>query len=346
MSQSEPKSEREVETFFETSCKIKERLIDESAIALGFFDGVHPGHRAVIQKALDDARKLGVKAGIVTFKDHPRSLTRGKSPALLTVIEKRLELVEALGVDFALVLSFTEELCQLSPSEYVENVLVRATGARSISVGHNHHFGRDREGDADLLKRMGKDLGFTVNVASMIRVNDREVSSSRIREHVLNGQMQDAAELLQRPFSVRGEICHGDGRGRTIGFPTANLEIYEFHLLPRQGVYAGRARFGDDEIFDCVINVGMRPTFKEGGEESEARPVVEAHLFEIEAGADLYGRELDLQFLDYIREEKRFDSKEALVEQIKQDKAQAVAYLNGLKSDSRRILSKEERLHA
>ena len=195
-----------METFFETSCKIKERLVDESAIALGFFDGVHPGHRAVIQKALDDARKLGVKAGIVTFKDHPRSLTRGKSPALLTVIEKRLELVEALGVDFALVLSFTEELCQLSPSEYVENVLVRATGARSISVGHNHHFGRDREGDADLLKRMGKDLGFTVNVASMIRVNDREVSSSRIREHVLNGQMQDAAELLQRPFSVRGEI--------------------------------------------------------------------------------------------------------------------------------------------
>lgn len=349
-----------METFFETSCTISEKLVDRSAIALGFFDGVHPGHCSVIQKAIDDARRMKIKAGIVTFKDHPRSLTRGRSPMLLTVIEKRLELAEKLGIDFALVLSFTEELCRLSPEDYVRNVLVGATGARSISVGHNHHFGKDREGDAEMLAELGRSLDFTVNVAEMVKVEGREVSSSIIRELVREGNMKEAALLLRRPFSVYGTVKHGDGRGKTIGFPTANLEVYEFQMLPSRGVYAGRARFGQDETRNCVINVGLRPTFV--GATKEERLLIEAHLFTAEGESpDLYGKPLEVEFHHYLREEKKFGSKEALIEQIQNDKEEALKFFSTPEGDlktghnlsgndpdhsERNKSGREERLHA
>ena len=327
-----------METFFESSCKITERLVDKSAIALGFFDGVHPGHKAVIQQAIDDANRLGVKSGVVTFKDHPRSLTRGKSPMLLTVIEKRLELMKDLGVDFALVLSFTEELCQLSPREYVENVLIGATGAKSISVGHNHHFGRDREGDADLLREMGLDLDFTVNVAKMVKLNNKEVSSSRIRELIEQGDMHTASSLLLRPFSVTGKVIHGDGRGKAIGFPTANLEVFEFQMLPKRGVYAGYAiskeqdGSKEEKRYGCVINVGKRPTFDTSNEMT-----IEAHLFN--CSDNLYDSHLEIEFLTYIREEKKFDGKDSLVSQIELDKQTAINFIESKEA-------KEEKLHA
>ncbi|MBZ0186944.1 MAG: bifunctional riboflavin kinase/FAD synthetase [Candidatus Obscuribacterales bacterium] len=305
-----------METYYEA----RPKLIKESSIALGFFDGVHPGHKVVVKKAVEDARALGIKAGVVTFKDHPRALIRGRSPLLLTVIDQRLKLFEQLGVDLALVLSFTEELCLLSPREYVENILVGSMGAKSISVGHNHHFGRDREGDAELLKVLGQDLGFTVNTTQMIKINQKEVSSSLIRNYVAEGRMQEAGELLGRPYSILGDVAHGDGRGKTIGFPTANLCLYEFQMIPKLGVYAGRAQTIGNNQIDCVINVGMRPTFTKADQALSAtalKPVIEAHLLDFES--DLYGKKLELTFLDFLRDEKKFASVEDLIEQIDND---------------------------
>lgn len=306
----------------------KPGLVQSSAIALGFFDGVHPGHQVVIGKAVEEARALGVMSGVVTFRDHPRALTRGMHPLLLTDIDQRLKLFEELGVEATLVLTFSEALCRLSPREYVENVLVGAMGARSISVGHNHHFGRDREGNPDLLRTFGETLGFSVHVAPLVFVNNVEVSSSAIRESIIDGDMTKAKNLLSRTYRIGGEVIKGDGRGRQIGFPTANVQLREFQLIPRTGVYAGIVQLSSGERFDSVINVGYRPTFKATGGDDD--PLVEAHLFDFDR--DIYGDKCTVEFVEYLRTEKKFDGIEALKEQINADAAKSRQVLENAKN--------------
>ncbi|MCC7528776.1 MAG: bifunctional riboflavin kinase/FAD synthetase [Candidatus Melainabacteria bacterium] len=291
-------------------------LIQSSAIALGFFDGVHPGHQVVIGRAVEEAGALGVTSGVVTFRDHPRALTRGVHPLLLTDIDQRLNLFEQLGVEATLVLAFSEALCRMSPREYVENVLVGSMGASSISVGHNHHFGRDRQGNPDLLRSFGETMGFSVHVAPMVFVEGVEVSSSAIRQSIIDGDMNRAKNLLSRAYRVGGEVVRGDGRGRQIGFPTANVQLREFQLIPRTGVYAGRVRLSTNELVDAVINVGYRPTFKSRADSNDD-PLVEAHLFDF--GREIYGDKCTVEFLEYLRSEKKFDRVDALKEQINAD---------------------------
>jgi riboflavin kinase / FMN adenylyltransferase len=308
-----------LETFFEA----KPGLLSQSAIALGFFDGVHAGHKEVIGSALSEARRLGVKPGVVTFRDHPRTLTQGTTPLLLTVIEQRLSLFEELGVEAALVLCFDEELCRLTPREYVENILVGAMGAKSISVGYNHHFGRDREGNPDLLKELGEELGFSVKVAQEVDVAGQEVSSSRIREALFAGHLDRANGLLSRPYAVYGQVIKGDGRGRSIGFPTANLSLYEFQVVPKIGVYAGTVAVDNRGMIPCVINVGHRPTFKES-DSSKDRPVVEVHVLDFDD--NLYGKNVDVSFCKHLRNEQKFAGIDELKKQISLDCLAAVSY--------------------
>jgi len=312
-----------LEIFFEPH----PHLVERSAIALGFFDGVHPGHQVVIKKAVDEAKRLGVQAGVVTFRDHPRGLIRGRSPLLLTVIEQRLELFAGLGVDVALVLTFSEELCRLSPSQYVEQILVEAMGAKSISVGHNHHFGRDREGNAELLTKFGQDSDFSVHAAPMVFVENLEVSSSRIRELVNNKDMELANKLLSRPFTLRGEVVAGARRGRTLGFPTANVLPAFNQLVPPVGVYAGTVKIaGIDGLEPAVINIGYRPTFTDGqANEADKTITIEAHLLDYQG--DLYGKFVEVAFHKFLRDEQKFDGLEALTNQITQDCQVARCYL-------------------
>lgn len=318
-------------------------LIEKSAVALGFFDGVHPGHQVVIGKAVAEARRLGVKAAVVTFTDHPRALTRGVSPLLLTVIEQRLELFASLGVEATLALSFTEDLCRLSPQEYVENVLVKSMGAKSISVGHNHHFGRDREGDPALLATLGKELDFCVHVAPMVEIDGQEVSSSRVREALSSGQVDVAARLLSRPYAVFGNVVKGAGRGHGLGFPTANIGVHNFQLIPARGVYAGRARLSGGERLNAVINVGYRPTFSrsEGVNGKELLPAeqgsvcVEVHLLNFDR--DLYGSTMQVEFLKFLRDEQKFESIDALKNQIASDCKVAKDILTGGKIEEHRL---------
>ena len=305
-----------METFYEA----KPGLLKTSAVALGFFDGVHPGHKVVISRAVEEARKLGATPAVVTFKDHPRLLTRGSSPLLLTVIEQRLELFAELGVEATLALSFTEDLCKLTPHEYVRSVLIESMGARSISVGYNHHFGRDREGNPALLKQYGESMGFSVHVAPMIVVDEAEVSSSRARELVMEGDVEAAQRLLTRPYAIYGEVVQGEGRGRKLGFPTANMKLYEFQCVPKGGVYMGTARLEDGRRFTSVINVGYRPTFKQAA--TTARPtandlLVEVHILDFDQF--IYGQKLYVEFLKYLRSEQKFDGVESLKKQIEID---------------------------
>ncbi len=317
-----------METFYEATPK----LVAKSAIALGFFDGVHPGHKAVISKAVEEAKNIDAKACVVTFKDHPRMLTRGASPLLLTVIEQRLELFASLGVETTLALSFTEDLCKLTAREYVQSILLDSLGAKSISIGHNHHFGRDREGNPELMRKFGQEMGFAVHVAPMIYFDNTEISSSRVRELVVSGNVESAQNLLTRPYSIYGEVVQGEGRGRKLGFPTANMKLYEFQCIPKGGVYMGRARLEDGRIFTSVINVGYRPTFKAQGQtaghetkQGQVSPgsqtvnelLVEVHLLDF--NQFIYGQKLYVEFLKYLRSEQKFDGVEALKRQIDLD---------------------------
>lgn len=296
-----------MKTFYE----IKPSLLKRSSLALGFFDGVHPGHHSVIKRAVDDARVHDSIPAVVTFKEHPRALTLGKSPPLLTMPEERLRICEELGIEAALMLSFTEELCRLAPEDYVQQVLVECMGACSLSVGYNHRFGRNRIGTPELLADIGKEKGFVVHVSPEVMIDENPVSSSRIRDALGHGDVGLARRLLSRPYSISGTVERGDGRGRSIGFPTANTGSPAELILPALGVYSGHCTV-KDKTYPCVINVGLRPTFGE-----HTIPRTEVHIFDF--NEDIYGEQLTVRFEHFIRKEQKFSGVEELKVQILKD---------------------------
>jgi riboflavin kinase / FMN adenylyltransferase len=304
-----------LDTFYE----IKPGLLKHASLALGFFDGVHPGHEVVIRQAVEEAQRLGVEPAVVTFKEHPRSLTQGKAPQLLTLIDQRLELFEQLGIKAALVLSFTEELCRLAPADYVQSVLVECMGAKALSVGFNHRFGRNRIGDAELLRELGKKFGYTVHVAGEVIIEGGPVSSSRIRQAITHGYVDAAQRLLGRPFAIGGAVAHGEGRGHTIGFPTANITIPEEQVEPAIGVYVVVVRLPDGQRLRAVVNIGRRPTFGNAGQIT-----TEVHVLDYDG--DLYGKTLQLEFLKHLRPEQKFDGIDQLKAQITRDVEETRAY--------------------
>ncbi len=300
--------------------EIKPGLLTRSSLALGFFDGVHPGHQAVIKKAVDEARIHDAVPAVITFKEHPRALTLGKSPPLLTMPEQRLEICESLGIEAALLLSFTEELCRLSPQDYVHQVLLEAMGAVSLSVGYNHRFGKNRIGTPDLLREIGDKHGYVVHVAPEVLIDDEPVSSSRIRDSLAKGEVELTRRLLGRAYTVKGPVEKGDGRGRTIGFPTANVATPPELILPANGVYCGFCNLTGGKTHPCVMNVGLRPTF---GDNLQVR--TEVHIFDFHD--DIYDQELNVRFTNFIRKEQKFSGIEELKTQILKDCEMARAHL-------------------
>ena len=286
------------------------------ALALGTFDGVHLGHRRVIGSALERARDRGLTATVVTFDPHPLEILRpDRPPRLLTTIERKIELVAALGLDELVAIPFTEELSRQSAERFCDQVLVGTLGARSVSVGVNFHFGHNAAGDADLLRSRPE---FDTDVVELVAHEGEPVSSSRIRALVDAGDVAAAARLLGAPYALSGTVEQGDRRGRELGMPTANLDVPEQLLLPAPGIYAATAT-GDaiGSELPAAVSIGVRPTF--GGGEL----LVEAHVIDFEG--DLYGQVLELEFLERLRDEERFDSASELVEQMRRDVAQARA---------------------
>jgi len=262
------------------------------AVAVGTFDGVHRGHLQVI----DAARRAGLRTGVVTFDPHPR-LVLGGEVELLATIQRRLELFEEAGVEDVLVLRFDDRLAALPPEEFAERML-RGIGAEAVAAGETFRFGHGREGDLELLER----LGFDVRRVPLLE----NVSSSRVRELIRGGETELAAAMLGRPPEVEGIVVRGDGRGRELGFPTANLDVPEGHLVPPDGVYAGWTR---DRR--AAISIGTNPHF-DGVERR-----VEAHLLDFDG--DLYGQRLLVELWSPIREQRRFDSLDELITAIDDD---------------------------
>ena len=281
------------------------------AVAVGNFDGVHRGHQALVAAAVALARASGGPAVVLTFDPHPaRVLRASQAPAPLTTLAQKEELVEGLGIDRLVVVPFDAQLAALSPEAFAEQVLHQALDARHVVVGDSFRFGRGRAGDARGLEMLGRGLGFDVEVVPALLSAGRPVSSSRVREALAQGDLAEARELLGRPYFVDGRVVRGDGRGRAIGVPTANLAPDE-QVLPALGVYAARCRVAGGAWHRAVVNVGERPTFGGG-------PVtLEAHLLDFEG--DLYDTRLRVALAARLRGEQRFASKEALVAQIRAD---------------------------
>ena len=292
------------------------RSLDEvvegpSVVTIGVFDGVHRGHQQIVARAVERARERDVRAVAVTFDPHPTSVVRPElAPPLLQTVEDRVAVLADQGVDEVLVLPFTTALSQLSPEDFVARVLAGPLGAVHVVVGENFRFGHRAAGDGQVLADLGPEHGFDADVVTLLGEGDQVLSSTAVRAALESGDVAAAAAMLGRPWMLPGTVVRGEGRGRTIGVPTANVDAPEGLVRPGGGVYAGRATRGDD-TWGCVVNVGTRPTF-EG-----TSTTVEAHL--LDAELDLYGQVLRVAFVGRIRDERRFDGPEELVAQIHRD---------------------------
>jgi len=296
------------------------RPLRAPAVAIGNFDGVHLGHRALLEQANRVARSAGGEAVALTFDPHPARFFAPKlAPPMLAPLERRIELLHDAGADVVLVEPFTAEFAALPAETFVEQVLAKDIGAHHVVVGADFSFGKDRRGNTGVLTSLSERLGMGVSIVAQVAANGLVCSSTKIREFVLEGRVEGASLLLGRPFEIDGTVVHGLGRGRTLGVPTANLK-QEGEILPKPGVYAGRAsRIGGGQPpawFAAAISIGNNPTFAAKG---EPELLIEAHLLDFTG--DLYDTRMRLAFLVHLRDQRRFASVDELVAEIGRDVA-------------------------
>ena len=289
----------------------------------GTFDGVHAGHQAILRRLMASAKEIGGQSVLITFDPHPRRLIHPEYPLeLLTTVEERKELLAGLGLDFLIVQPFTLEFSKTESIDFVRRLLVEHVGVKRLVIGHDHRFGRNREGSFDHLREFAPVYGFEVEEIPAIDMEEMHVSSTQIRQALKAGEVEKATLALTRPYFVTGEVVQGRQIGRTIGFPTANIGgLDSDKLLPAQGVYAVRVDLLDQPAststrgLPAVANYGQRPSIEPG------LAVLEVHL--LEGGQDLYGQRLRVHFIERLRGEYTFPSREALVAQIAKDAEEA-----------------------
>ena len=287
------------------------------AAAIGVFDGVHLGHRAVFNTVRATADQLDVASAVVTFDIHPAHVVRPENaPKLLTTLDQKLELLEQQSLDYAYVIHFDESRAATRPEEFVEQVFLDALHARAIVVGSDFHFGKGRSGNVDELERLGEQWNFEVRPIELIRHDPdapEPVSSTAIRRALAGGDVEGAAKMLGRNYEVRGIVQEGDKRGHLIGFPTANIPVPKIMAWPTDAVYSGWCMRATGSRHGCAINIGRRPTFYEHAEQS----LLEVHLIDFDD--DLYGEEVKVEFESFVRSERKFDGIEELAAQLADD---------------------------
>ena len=296
------------------SSAVPERLRG-SIVALGNFDGFHKGHQAVVGRAVSRAQSEGRPALVATFDPHPvRHFKPDLPPFRLTTLDQRERLFGAAGADAMLVFHFGAELAQVTAPDFVTDYLVSRVGAAGVVTGEDFTFGKGRGGNVDVLKMLGQANRISVDAVAPVGDGDEPVSSSRIRDALEAGDCETAARLLTRPFAILGVVEHGDKRGRTIGWPTANIPLGPY-LRPRFGVYAVRGRIPDGRLLDGVANLGTRPMF------DPPKELLEPYFFDFDG--DLYGQSVEVELISFIRDEASFDDLEALKAQIAADADEA-----------------------
>jgi riboflavin kinase/FMN adenylyltransferase len=291
-----------------------------AVVALGNFDGLHLGHQAIIQACIEEAKKLGVKPAVLTFEPHPREFfARDHQPLRILTLRRKLRLLTQMGIKTVFMVRFNKKLAATSAEDFVGELLHRQIGARHIVTGYNFAFGKNREGDVTFLEASAKKLGMGFSRVSEIKTPEgRAISSSAIRTLLALGKMPEAASLLGHPYSIGGRVRSGDARGRKLGFPTANIWLKTL-FRPRFGIYAARVKFANGSTHDAVASLGIRPMFVLD------RPMLEVHCFDL--SRMFYGEVIDVELLEYIREEQKFDTTELLRGQMAQDCDAAKAIL-------------------
>jgi riboflavin kinase / FMN adenylyltransferase len=292
------------------------RLDGPLFLAVGVFDGVHRGHQAVISTSANHARAAIGKPVVVTFDPHPDKVLRPQAaPHLLSATQHKIALIRSLGVGHLLVITFDKQFAATEPEEFVSQLVAHSKPLREICVGHEWSFGKNRRGNLDLLKKLGAKFNFDVVGIAPVKINNAVVSSTAIREAIERGDLAKAAEMLGREYTILGTVTRGDNLGKKIGFPTANLSAHS-EQFPPNGVYAAEARL-DSELHRGVVNLGIRPTVSSG----KSDRVLEIHLFDF--NRDIYGQDVEVRFLKFLRPEKKFENLDALVQQIRQDAREA-----------------------
>jgi len=291
-------------------------------MTVGTFDGVHLGHQHILNTAIQRAQERDANSVLVTFEPHPGFVLKssGKPDVkLLTTIEEKIDLLEQTQLRYLIISNFTRAFADIAAEDFVKNFIVDTLQAQYVVIGHDHTFGRDRRGNIDLLRKMGKEFGFDVEEVSPVKNEDQSISSTRVRQLLLEGQVDQAEHLLGRFYSITGQVIKGSGRGREMGFPTANIRPYSrYKLVPQNGIYASKISI-DNQEYDSVTYIGTRPTF------NIKTKSIETHIPDFDG--DIYQKEVTVSFLKCLRKEETFDSTKDLINAIKNDKELAVQYL-------------------
>lgn len=281
-------------------------------VAIGAFDGIHMGHRELISRAVKKAREKNGKAVVFTFLNHPLEVTDSiKAPKLISSLEEKVHIIKSLGVDYLILQPFTKEFSNMVPEEFVKKVLKNILNTKEVYVGFNFSFGKGGKGTVENLKSFGEKLNIEINVIEPVKMKEQIISSTFIREMLAIGNLDIANRCLGQPFLIIGEVVHGRKLGRTMGFPTANLKILN-KIYPPFGIYGGRVKIeGEERSWNAVINIGKNPTLK-----PDERSI-EVHILDFDR--DIYGKKICVSLMEFLREEKKFNSMEELKETIKND---------------------------
>lgn len=292
-----------------------------SIITIGTFDGFHAGHQEIVGQVVSDAAAIGARSFLITFEPHPRSVvSKDYELRLLTTLEEKLRLIEASGIENLLVIKFTPEFSRLSAEEFFVNYIIKGVGVSELVIGHDHHIGKNRDGDENKLKALGQEYDFEVKPVRAVKIDDNDISSTVIRRALMAGELEKANKLLKRNYSFTGEVVKGAMRGRKLGFPTANIKIDNpYKLIPANGIYIVKTIVSGTQYYG-LMNIGLRPTFADTTEQ-----LIEVYLLDFDG--DIYGQSATVSLIRRLRDEKKFASVDDLVRQMEVDKIEAIEYL-------------------
>ncbi len=293
------------------------KKINYPVVTIGMFDGVHRGHQKIIECIKHHARTNNGESVVITFDRHPKTTIENRTPSFITSLEHRLALLERLGVDYTIVLPFDQKLAQMTAEDFICEIMVSWLGVKCIVLGFNCHFGKDRKGDITLVRKLTDKYDFEVHECQPEIYRGQVISSTAIRQAILNGELEKAEAMLGRPVSILGTVVKKSGRGRTLGYPTANLDLHH-EVRPPRGVYGTKVRWAEQDYL-ALTNIGLRPTFAREPFTSEDETLeIEVHILDLQES--LYGQNLEVQFLFKIRDEMPFKTAEELKARIEKDK--------------------------
>lgn len=295
---------------------------ENTIITLGTFDGIHLGHKEIIDLVVQKASEISCRNLLITFSPHPRKvIPKTNNIKLLSTLSEKKKIIESYGIDNLLVIEFTKEFSQHTPEEFVDKYLINGIGVKEIIIGYDHHFGKGRGGNIDILKKKGDEMGFKVTAVPEYKIDDITVSSTKIRKALVAGDIAIANKMLGHFYSFEGIVVPGDKRGRSLGFPTANLLIEnEDKLIPAIGIYAAKCIVGGTK-YNALLSIGSRPTFHEEGD-------VIPEVYIIDFNKQIYNQTVQVNVVERIRGEEKFSSSEELVEQMKKDEVTGLKILN------------------